>query len=98
MSLPPTGRPPGRPLYAQAKREVETARSVQETVASHFGPQDGLIELERPFKDLQVLAVKPDRFWKPSLNNSVMVWRDKKTGRFAPQPKYVERRPKKGRG
>ncbi len=90
MSLPPTGRPPGRPLYAQAKKEVETARSVQGTVASHFGPQDGLIELERPFKDIQVLEVASDRFWNPKLKKSVKVWRDKKTGRFAPQPKYVE--------
>lgn len=90
MSLPPTGRPPGRPLYAPAKKEVETARSVQGTLASHFGPQDGLIELERPFKDVQVLEVTPDRFWNPKLKKSVKVWREKKTGRFALKPNYVE--------
>lgn len=90
MSLPPTGRPPGRPLYVQAKKDVETARSVQGTVASHFGPQDGLTESERPYKDNQVLTVRSDRFWHPKLKKTVRVWRDKKTGRFALKPKYVE--------
>lgn len=83
MSLPPTARPPGRPLYAKPKLEVTEARSVQNTLCA------GVLEKQKkpPKKPASVAHFGP-------FHDGSGVHRSK-GGQFATETALAHKRPKR---